>query len=66
MKLHASQTRPDIFSRQILPVKPSFLLEQPCDLTGIRVNINTTEGRIGACARHQADGTCTGAQELGT
>ena len=42
-----------------------FCLEQATDFSGCRVYINTTEGRVGAGARHQADGAGAGAEEFG-
>jgi|GEM_PF-6702698 len=49
-------------------IEPSIIfieLEQAADLTGGRIDVDAAEGRVGAGARHQADRSGAGAQELG-
>ncbi len=46
-------------------IKNTVLLEQPCNLTGVRFNIHPPESRIGTGAGHEADGAGTGAQKFG-
>ncbi len=40
-------------------------LEQAADFSGFGIHVDSSECRIGAGSGHQADGTCTGAEEFG-
>ena len=41
------------------------MLEQSTYLSGFNIHVNAAESRVGACARHQANGAGAGAQKLG-
>ena len=41
-------------------------LEEALDLSGLGIYVHASEGRIGTGSRHQADGSGTGAEKLGS